>query len=205
MAVSSTGAICILPIQDDFQGIGNPNIYQVIQFFGKNGADWSAEGIVDHTAHSAASTRQRLLEQSDLYVDASDDVHVFYKEFLGADGGTVSSIMHLTGSLGSWTTRTIDPGPFHLNWVKMIEVGETRYLVASSYDRLYVMNETATAYREIVLPSDISGIYPYVATRQGGTADTESYVDILLLNGRGDNYPDGANYYVRIAKADIAF
>jgi len=30
-------------------------------------------------------------------------------------------------------------------------------------------------------------------------------VDVLLLNGRGDNYLDAANYYVRIAKADVSF
>jgi hypothetical protein len=42
-------------------------------------------------------------------------------------------------------------------------------------------------------------------TRQGGTSDAEPYVDILLLNGQGGNYPDAANYYVRIAKADLTF
>lgn len=49
----------------------------------------------------------------------------------------------------------------------------------------------------------MSGIYPYVATRQDGTADSEAYIDLILLNGDSGNYPDAANYYVRIAKADI--
>jgi hypothetical protein len=68
-----------------------------------------------------------------------------------------------------------------------------------------MMNEAATTYREVALPSGMSGIYLYVATRQGGTSDAEPYVDILLLNGQGGNYPDAANYYVRIAKADLTF
>jgi len=93
----------------------------------------------------------------------------------------------------------------NLNWVKMIEVGGTVYLVGSSHDRLYIMNEAVTTYREVALPSGMSGIYPYVATRQGGTRDVEPYVDILLLNGHGGNYPDAANYYVRIEKAHLTF
>ena len=205
VAVNSTGTIGILPIQDDFEGVGNPNTYQIIRFFEGNGAAWSAENVVDHTSHALASTRPRLLEQSDLFVDASDGVHILYKEYLAADGGTTSSIKHLTGSIGSWTTSTIDPAVPNLNWVKMIEVGGTRYLVGSSHDRLYLMNEAATTYREVALPSSVSGIYLYVATRQGGTSDAEPYVDILLLNGNGGNYPDAANYYVRIAKADLTF
>ena len=205
VAISSVGTISILPVQDDFEGVGNPNTYQIIRFFERSGSTWSAENLVDHTSQTFASTRPRLLEQSDLYVDASDGVHIFYKEYLAADEGTTSSIKHLTGSIGSWTTSIIDPGVLNLNWVKMIEVGGTRYLVGSSHDRLYVMNEAATTYREIALPSGMAGIYLYVATRQGGTSDAESYIDILLLNGQGGSYPDAANHYVRIAKADLTF
>jgi hypothetical protein len=49
--------------------------------------------------------------------------------------------------MGSWTTGTIDPGVLNLNWLKIIEVGGTRYLIGSSHDRLYLMNEAATEYR----------------------------------------------------------
>ena len=205
VAIGSAGTIGVLPIQDDFEGVGNPNTYQIIRFFEGSGSTWSAEIIVDHTSQALAATRPRLLEQSDLYVDASDGVHIIYKEYLAADGGTTSSIKHVTGFTGSWTTSTIDPGVLNLNWLKMIEVGGTRYLVGSSHDRLYLMNEAATEYREVEVPSGMSGIYLYVATRQSGTSDAEPYVDILLLNGQGGNYPDAANYYVRIAKADLTF
>ena len=205
VAINSAGMIGILPIQDDFEGVGNPNTYQIIRYFEGNGSTWSAENVVDHTSLALSSTRPRLLEQSDLYVDASDGVHILYKEYLDTDGGPPSSIKHLTGSIGSWTTRSIDSGVLNLNWVKMIEVGGTVYLVGSSHDRLYIMNETVTTYREVALPSGMSGIYPYVATRQGGTRDAEPYVDILLLNGHGRNYPDAANYYVRIEKAHLSF
>jgi hypothetical protein len=191
VAVNSAGTIRILPIQDDFEGVGNPNTYQIIRFFEGSGSTWSAENVIDHMAHSPASTHPRLLEKSDLCVDASDGVHIFYKEYLAANDGTTSAITHLTGSIGSWTSSTIDPCALNLNWVKMIEVGGTRYLVGSSRDRLYVMNEAVTTYREVVLPS---GIYLYVATRQSGTSDAEPYVDVLLLNGNGGNYPDAENY-----------
>lgn len=107
--------------------------------------------------------------------------------------------------MGSSTTSTIDPGVLNLNWLKMIEGGGTRYLVGSSHGRLYLMNEAATEYREVEVPSGMPSIDLYVATRHGGTSDAEPYVDILLLNGQGGNYPDAANYYVRIAKADLTF
>jgi len=205
VAVNSTGTTSVLPVQDDFEGEGNQNTYQIIRYFEGSGSTWSAENVVDHTSHDLAATRPGLVEQSDLYVDASDRVHILYKEYLGTNAGLISSINHLTGSLGSWTTSTIEPGPLNLNWVKMIEVGSTTYLIASSYFRLYIMNETATTYREIVLPADMSGIYLYVAGRQGGTSDTEQFLDMLLLNGDEFNYPDAPNYYVRIDKADLNF
>ena len=205
VALTSTGAICLLPIQDDFTGTGNPNIYQIIRFFKNSGTGWSAENIVDHTSHTLAAGRARLLEQSDLYVDASDGVHIFYKEYLSADEGRLSSIKHLTGSMGSWTTQTIDPALLDLNWVKMIEVDGTRYLVGTSNEQLYIMDETGTTIQEIPVPGDMSGIYPYVATRQGGTSDSEEYLDIVLLNGRSGDYPNAANYYVRIDKSEITF
>jgi len=79
---------------------GNPNTYQIICSFEGSGSTWSAEIVVDHTAQALASTRPRLLEQSDLYVYASDGVHIIYKEYLAADGGTTSSIKHVTGPHG---------------------------------------------------------------------------------------------------------
>lgn len=189
-------------MQDDFRGEGNQNLYQIIRYFDNTAGVWSSEDLADLTSHPLAATRERLLEQSDLYVDATGSVHIFFKEFLGADGAT-SSIKHLTGSLGAWTTRTIDATQLNLNWVKMIEVGGTRYLIGTSHASLYLLDETGTTFREIALPPGMSGIYPYAATRQDGTADSEAYIDLILLNGDSGNYPDAANYYVRIAKADI--
>ena len=78
------------PIQDDFEGVGNPNTYQIIRFFERSGSTWSTESVVDHTSQALASTRPRLLDQSDLYVDASDGVHIFYKEYLAANAGTTA-------------------------------------------------------------------------------------------------------------------
>ena len=86
VALRTSGAISVLPVQDDFQGVGNPNIYQIIRFFEKSGGTWSAENVVDHTSHPLAPTRERLVEQSDLYVDAADGVHILYKEYLAEDG-----------------------------------------------------------------------------------------------------------------------
>jgi hypothetical protein len=45
------------------------------------------------------------------------------------------------------------------------------------------------------------GLCPYVASLRGGTRPSESYVDVILLNGDAAAYPNGPNYYVRIPKA----
>jgi len=100
VAQGLSGDIHLLPVQDDFQGEGNQNLYQIIRYFNNTSGVWSSEDLVDLTSHPLAATRKRLLEQSDLYVDGAGAVHVFFKEFLNADG-TTSSIKHLTGSLGA--------------------------------------------------------------------------------------------------------
>ena len=79
VAVNSAGAIGILPIQDDFEGVGNPNTYQIIRFFERSGST-SAENVVDHTSRALASTRPRLLEPIFTAI-ASDGVHILYKEY----------------------------------------------------------------------------------------------------------------------------
>ena len=45
VAVGSTGTIGILPIQDDLEGVGNPNTYQIIRFFSGRARSWAALGF----------------------------------------------------------------------------------------------------------------------------------------------------------------
>ena len=52
-------------------------------------------------------------------------------------------------------------------------------------------------------PDDITGIYPYISSPRGGTGRSEQYIDVLLLNGDSDAYPNAKNYYLRIAKSEL--
>ena len=47
------------------------------------------------------------------------------------------------------------------------------------------------------------GMYPYVASPRTGTSAASEFIDILLLNGSSDAYPNGSNYYLKIAKDSI--
>ncbi len=49
----------------------------------------------------------------------------------------------------------------------------------------------------------VEGIYLYVASPRTGTSAASKFVDILLLNGSSDAYPNGSNYYLKIAKDDF--
>ena len=49
----------------------------------------------------------------------------------------------------------------------------------------------------------VEGMYPYIASPKTGTSAASKFVDILLLNGSRDAYPNGSNYYLKIAKDDF--
>ena len=46
----------------------------------------------------------------------------------------------------------------------------------------------------------IEGIYLYVNSSRTGTSKASPFVDILLLNGSSNAYPNGVNYYLKIGK-----
>ena len=64
--VTSSG-FNLLPIQDDLVQATNSNLYQMIRHYEQKAGTWSYEDIVDLRTHPQASTKDRLLEQSDLF------------------------------------------------------------------------------------------------------------------------------------------
>jgi len=203
--VKSNGDLAVLPIQDDFTGMGNPNIYQIIRLFTYSSSTWNNELIVDLTSHALAASRPKLLEQSDLYIDSSGNTHIIYKEFLHpTEQSTASAFKHLVGSSNNWTTKTLDLSALGINWLRMLEINGIRYFVGSSFQNLYIFNEEGTSSLEVPIPADISGIYPYIAGPEGGTLSSETSIDVLILNGNSSSYPSGSSYHVKIEKSEFS-
>ena len=51
---------------------------------------------------------------------------------------------------------------------------------------------------------DIEGIYFYISAPRTGTNAGSEHVDMLLLNGSSETYPEGKNYYLRVGKQYLA-
>ncbi|MBL4868839.1 MAG: hypothetical protein JKY67_20945 [Pseudomonadales bacterium] len=195
----------LLPVQDDFMGVGNTNRYQKILYFEYQDGSWSNELIVDLTEHTMAASRARLLEQSDMFEASDGTVHVIYKEFLDPDlDWKVTTFKHLKRSDRTWTTNAIDLSASTVNWLRILEYEEEIYFLCATSDALYLMKEGSTTLTQLEVPSDALGIYPYYASPRSGTSTNESYLDILMLSGGSNAYPNAPNYYVRIAKSELS-
>lgn len=199
----------LLPIQDDFNDDGDPktydNIYQKIPLFSYINGNWNMEMIVDLSNHPLAKVKPRLLEQEELMEDQSGNLHIIYKEFLDPQNTyQATGHWHLIGKSGNFKSQKIELGNIGANWVRLVDVdGELFYLI-STFDKLFVSPINKLKTREITLPEDAQGFYPYVASSKKGSTNSE-FVDILLLASDQKLYQEGknVNYYLRIPKEEF--
>lgn len=195
----------LLPIQDDFTGQGNPNIYQKIPLFSYQNQGWSQEMIVDLTTHPLAKAKPRLLEQEDLIEDKDGNIHILYKEFLDPNNLFASTNhWHLIGKPGNFKTKKVELGKAGANWVRLVKVDGSLYYLISRFDSLYTSPIDNIKLNEIQLPADAKGFYPYVATSKSGQVSSE-YVDVLLLGSDPKLYQQGeqTHYYLRVPKSEF--
>ena len=85
----------------------------------------------------------------------------------------------------------------------MIEYGGAMYYLCSSRDKLYLKKGINGAFNQLNVPK-VTGMYIYVTSPRGGTSTSESYIDILMLSGYSNDYPNAKNYYVKIAKSELS-
>lgn len=198
----------LLPVQDDFQDDGNPNtydnVYQKIYFFEYADGAWKHEVIVDHTNHELASTRPRLVEQSDLFEDSSGTIHVLYKEFFDpTNAWQTTKMWHLVKQKNGWQRNEVAIQNIGINWVRLFEADGRLYYLGTSWDKAFVMRVGENHWTKLSVPTGAKGIYPYVATQKSDTRAAERYIDVLLLTGEQRSYADSAHYYVRIPKTTL--
>lgn len=200
-ALITTEGFSVLAIQDD-GAPGGRNLYQIAQYFRFDGEAWSNEALLDHTGHADASQEDQLVEISENYQDADGTHHVLI------DDRANRRWLHFerAGGVASWTQRVVErAGNEGINWMRLVDVGGATYAVAASWDRLFILTLDGSRWSELDVEGALGGrqdgIYLYATSPRTGAPQDSPYVDMLLLNGNADNYPDARNVYVRIRKA----
>jgi len=195
--------VSLLPIQDDFTGQGNPNIYQKILFMQVKDGVWNQEMIVDLSNHDLAKSRPRLLEQEDLYLDKFGTIHILYKEFLDPENiFAATTHWHVKGSLGNFKKEQVKLDIPGVNWIRLLEVDGSLYYLVTTFGELFISPIENIKLTKINLPSDVSNNYPYISTPKSGSTNGD-FVDVLLLGADKKLFKDGknTNYYVKIPKS----
>jgi len=193
----------ILAIQDDFVGQNLPNIYQKTYYFEKKNGVWKNETILDLQSNSLAQSRPQLLENSDIFQDASGKMNILYQTKLDPKSKYLNTFIHSRQNGSTWDSQTLSITDDETNWIRIIEVNSEIYYLCCSSDKLYIKKGVNGVFTKLSVPK-VDGMYIYVTSPRGGTSSAENYVDILLLNGNSSNYPNAKNYYVRIAKSEFA-
>lgn len=200
----------LLPVQDDYNGLGTaqipyPNIYQKIMYMTYKNNVWRNEIIVDLSSNPLAKSRPRLLEQEELYIDQKGTAHILYKEFLDKDTQWKATHKHVIKSSTSTSEQNIKMGKEDINWIRLFEVDDNLYYLYVLYNSAYIRKEGKDELIKISIPKDAHGTYPYIATKRGGTKDSEKYIDIILLVADQYDFKEGTNvnYYIRIPKSEF--
>lgn len=203
--------IHLLSVQDDWNGQGTasfpyPNIYQKIMYFTYKKGVWSKDLIVDLSSHPLATSRPRLLEQEELYLDKKGLIHILYKEFLDSETQWDSSHVHVIKNAQESKEERIPQQKENINWIRMFEANDSLYYLYVLYDSAYIRKDGTDIWVQLALPSDAHSMYPYIATARGGTGEDSVYIDILFLAADQYDFRDGTNvnYYIRIPKSELA-
>ena len=200
----SGNSFYLLPIQDDFTGQNNPNIYQKILFMEVSGGVWKSNMIVDLSSHPLAKHKPRLLEQEDLYQDKDGNIHIIYKEFLDPNNTFAATVhWHVKGRPGDWKSERINLEKKGANWVRLVEVDGKLYYLITTYGELFTSPVENVKLTKLNIP-DVKNNYPYVSTTKGGSSES-NFIDVLLLGADQKLFQEGqiTNYYVRIPKSEF--
>lgn len=201
--LSTNFGLSILAIQDNYVGENMPTIYQKSYYFERNNGIWKNEILIDLTNHNLASSRPQLVENCDIIQEESGKIHLLYQTRLNPDDQWLNTFMQATKNETGWEHKEVSISDESTNWMRMVEIDGTFYYLCCSWDKLYVKKGIDGKFTQLEIPK-IKGIYLYVTAPRGGTRSSENYIDLLLLNGSSNDYPNAKNYYLRIEKSEFA-
>ncbi len=200
--VTASG-ISILAVQDDWAGPNLPAVYQKSHYFEKRNGYWSHESIINLQSHTLAQSRSQLVDNSDVYEDASGNIILIYLTKLDPADQWLNTFIQTSRTGTSWNNETVTITDDKTNWIRMMEVDGQMYYFCSTWDKLYVKKGVAGKYQRLDVPK-VTGVYPYLAAPRSGTSLSSGYIDLLLLCGDNNAYPNAKNYYIRIDKSELA-
>jgi hypothetical protein len=195
---------CVLAVQDDYVGPGLPAIYYKNKFFHRFNGTWTNQTICDLSTHPLAATRSKLVDNCELFLSSSNKVIGIYQKLLDPSEEWKSSYFQLEVDASGQTTETPIPLDMDdINRIRLIEHQGILYYLCIKYNGLYIKKGIDGSLKEIKLPSFVSGNYMYLSNVSNGSSINSNYIDILLLNGNVQDYPNGTNHYVRINKCEL--
>ena len=102
----------------------------------------------------------------------------------------------------NWSINTIDTlGNKWINWIKLTEIENEIYYTMYSWNDVLLMDSNSKKMINLDIGKNmLEGIYPYISSPRTGTSRESRFVDILLLNGSSNSYPDASNYYLKMSK-----
>lgn len=201
--LASESGVSIFAIQDEWVGTNQPNLYQESYYFEKKNEVWTQESIINLQSHSLAASRPQLVENSDIYEDENNHLHLLYQTKLNPSDEWLNTFFQATKSTNGWITEEVLISDEKTSWMRMIEVDGNFYYLCCSWDELYIKKGIQGEYSKLDVPK-VNGLYIYLSSPRGGTNTSVDYIDLLMLNGNSNDYPNAKSYYVRIAKAELA-
>ncbi len=205
------GGLAQLAIQDDLVEDAGPaygnrrsNRYQMVRYFEEHDSNWTQHALIDLSGDPLASQRLTLLQTSDFYQAEDGSVHVVTAEFLDPTVGSfTTSMRHDVLRNGAWSASSLAMPDGSCNWMRLFESGGRMFTLCQTWDSLFIRALNGATSAKIDFPGPILGGYPYLAAPRGGTRSDEGYLDIVVISGDSNSYPNGPAYYVRIPKASL--
>jgi hypothetical protein len=196
---------CVLAVQDDYVGLGLPNIYFKNKFFHRFNGTWTNQTVCDLSNHPLVATRSRLVDNCELFLSSSNKVIGIYQKLLDPSEDWKSSYFQIeVDSIGQHTEVPIPLDMDDINRIRLIEYQGSFFYLCIKYNGLFIKKGLNGILKEIDLPSFSSGNYMYLSNVSSGSSLNSEFIDILLLNGYAQDYPNAINYYVRINKCELA-
>lgn len=194
----------ILAVQDDYVGPGLPAIYYKTKYFTKENGVWSNQTLADYSNHTLVASRNRLIDNCELFTDENQRVFGIYQTFLDPETSWKSRFFQFSKNASNEiVTQEIPLEKDDINRIRALDYNGQVYYFCISYNHLYLKKGMDGPMKEIQIPNLTSGNYIYLANPSNGTDREENFIDILVLNGNAADYPNATNYYVRIAKSEL--
>lgn len=151
-------------------------------------------------------TRLRLVDVSDLYIDAGGVGHLLIKLFAGPDPHQ-ATLHHYTLDTDPAATWTAQPHPLpSCAWGRLAELPGIAgpVLVCSTRDGLHVATLDGGSSVAVRLPPSLLGAYPYVTAPRSGSDAASADLDVLLVSGNAITYPYGPAFLLTMDRAELA-